>query len=65
MECLVAYGRMVHHSSMGCIPFKAIYGGTLLPSFFSYVSGTSANLAVDIHLTDCNTVINHLKEHLL
>jgi len=34
------------------------------PSLLSYVPGTSANLAVDTQLQDCNVIINLLKENL-
>jgi hypothetical protein len=52
-----------HHSSTGLTPFEAIYGYPPF-SLLSYIPGTSANMAVDIQLKDCNTVITILKEHL-
>jgi hypothetical protein len=52
-----------HHSSTGLNHFEAVYGYAP-PSLLSYVSGTSANLAVDSQLKDRTTIVNLLKEHM-
>jgi hypothetical protein len=52
-----------HHSATSFTRFQVLYGSPL-PTLLSYVSGTSANLAVDTQLRDRNEVISLLKEHL-
>jgi hypothetical protein len=52
-----------HHSATNITPFEAVYGYKP-PTLLSYVSGTSANLAVDSLLRDRTTVLTLLKEHL-
>ncbi len=52
-----------NHCSTGYTPFEAVYSYAP-PTLFSYVPGTSANLAVDSQLWDRKTVLTLLKEHL-
>jgi hypothetical protein len=52
-----------HHSATNITSFEAVYSYKP-PALLFYVSGTSANLAVDSFLRDRTTVLTFLKEHL-
>lgn len=52
-----------HHSSTGFTPFEALYGYPP-PKLLSYVSGTTANAAVDTQLKSRDQIIHLLKENL-